>query len=196
MDMKTLQARLRDPDQWVRVEALRILAMVEETRALRDIEWVFKNDPEPGVRQIAQWAGRLVYAAHKAKSGLAPGSPDSQQLVSPDALRQREARLLDSLIDTNPTTYHHNEIGRLTRELDDAMRRPPDGALRAEEADNALAAAVTERLAVSSVSDLDVLGAPNATNRVINIQSGDSFDFMALLDAGLSPEFFEDFESR
>ena len=65
MELKTLLDRLKDSDPWVRVEALRILAMVEETRSLSMIEWVFKNDPEPGVRQVAQWAGKLVWQAQK-----------------------------------------------------------------------------------------------------------------------------------
>ena len=45
MELKDLVGRLRDPDPWVRVESLRILAMVEETRALPHVEWIYKNDP-------------------------------------------------------------------------------------------------------------------------------------------------------
>ena len=42
---------------------LRILAMVEETRALGAIKWVYKHDPEPGVRDVANWAGQVIWQA-------------------------------------------------------------------------------------------------------------------------------------
>ncbi len=65
MDVFGLVRRLRDPDPRVRVEMLRILAMVEETRALAAIAWVYRHDPEPGVREVADWAGRLIHAAQQ-----------------------------------------------------------------------------------------------------------------------------------
>jgi hypothetical protein len=65
VDILTLAQRLGDPDPHVRVETLRILAMVEETRALPAVRWIFQNDPEPGVREVANWAGRLLWQAHK-----------------------------------------------------------------------------------------------------------------------------------
>lgn len=65
MDIDTLAEQLRDPDPHVRVATLRILAMVEETRALEAIRWIYRHDPEPGVREVADWAGRLIWAAEK-----------------------------------------------------------------------------------------------------------------------------------
>lgn len=65
MDIHNLAARLRDPNPQIRVETLRILAMVEETRALDAIRWIYRNDPEEGVRQVADWAGRAIWAAEK-----------------------------------------------------------------------------------------------------------------------------------
>ena len=65
MNIDTLAEQLRDPDPHVRVAALRILAMVEETRALEAIRWIYRNDPEPGVREVANWAGRLIWAAQQ-----------------------------------------------------------------------------------------------------------------------------------
>ncbi|NDJ77568.1 MAG: HEAT repeat domain-containing protein [Chloroflexi bacterium] len=65
MDINTLAEQLRDPDPHVRVTVLRILAMVEETRALPAIRWIYKHDPEPGVREVANWAGRLIFQAHQ-----------------------------------------------------------------------------------------------------------------------------------
>lgn len=108
-----LQAKLRDPDQWVRVEALRILAMVEETRAIRDIEWVFKNDPEPGVRQIAQWAGRIVFAALKQQN---------RPQADANAPRAVEEAFLNSLIDKDHRTYEAMQNQMMQHELRDAVR--------------------------------------------------------------------------
>src|SRR5215468_9897054 len=82
MELKELLERLKNPDPWVRVEALRILAMVEETRALKAIEEVFKNDPEPGVQQVAQWAGRIVWQAQKRQTEQTPGVPATTQTQS------------------------------------------------------------------------------------------------------------------
>ncbi|MBN1680541.1 MAG: HEAT repeat domain-containing protein [Anaerolineae bacterium] len=65
MDIFNLTNRLRDPDPRVRVETLRILAMIEETRALPAVHWIYKHDPEPGVRAVADWAGDLLWQAHK-----------------------------------------------------------------------------------------------------------------------------------
>lgn len=65
MDIHDLAQKLRDPDPRVRVESLRVLAMLEETRALDAIRWIYKHDPEPGVRAVANWAGQLVWEAHK-----------------------------------------------------------------------------------------------------------------------------------
>jgi hypothetical protein len=119
--------RLRDPDQWVRVETLRILAMVEETRALREIEWVYKNDPEMGVRQVAQWAGRSIMAAAKTTTGS----------ITPVLVKQadREDALLSSLIEKDPRTYDQMQAQLLKQELLDEMRQAsaaPPAPIKAE----------------------------------------------------------------
>jgi hypothetical protein len=88
MDINSLAEQLRDPDPRVRVSVLRVLAMVEETRALPAIRWIYKHDPEPGVREVADWAGRLIYAAkkrgHSTQQALEemferPFSPENQR---------------------------------------------------------------------------------------------------------------------
>ncbi len=123
MELNELRQRLHDPDQWVRVEALRILAMVEETRALRDIEWVFKNDPEPGVRQVAQWAGRIVYAAfQQAKRATA-----SLPLAPP--VSDSEDALLASLVDKDHRTYNQMQEQLLQREMVSLMHNEQQPAL-------------------------------------------------------------------
>ena len=150
-----LRKRLRDPDQWVRVETLRILAMLEETRALSDIAEVFKNDPEPGVRHVAQWAGRLIYAAQR-QQGEAPHSP---------VHNPHEERLIDSLIDKGKT-YNSMQAELLEQELTETLR--------------------TEKTIATSPPPLIPSVGTRAPHRP-HIS-----DLNELLEAGLSPDFFED----
>lgn len=115
MKFKELQARLADPDPWVRVEALRILAMVEETRAMPDIERVFKTDPEPGVRQVAQWAGRIVYQAVKRANDPGQSAADSQERDS--LIDLHEAALIHSLLDKDRNISEVTQLQLLQYEL-------------------------------------------------------------------------------
>ena len=114
MLLEELQQRLRDPDQWVRVEALRILAMVEETRALSDIEWVYKNDPEPGVRQVAQWAGRIIYTYAK--------QANNQALSQVPQISRDEELLLSSIVEKDHRTYDLVQAQMQQQDLMDAAR--------------------------------------------------------------------------
>ncbi|MBI5930268.1 MAG: HEAT repeat domain-containing protein [Chloroflexi bacterium] len=65
---------LRNPDPAIRIKALQILAMLEETRALRIVAEVYKNDSDQQVRQTAQWAGKVIWSAqhrgHTTEAGL------------------------------------------------------------------------------------------------------------------------------
>lgn len=97
-----LLRRLKAPDQWVRVEALRILAMVEEVRALPAIAEVYRNDPEAGVRQVALWAGRIILAAKR--------SAQAQNATTAAQLADREDALLHSLIEKDHRTYDQMQI--------------------------------------------------------------------------------------
>jgi hypothetical protein len=98
-----LLERLKHPDQWVRIETLRILAMVEEVRALNAIAQVYRTDPEPGVRQVAHWAGQIIYAAKRSARA---------QATAPDSARaDRQEAFLQSLIEKDHRTY---ELMRLS----------------------------------------------------------------------------------
>lgn len=166
MELKDLQARLHDPDQWVRVETLRILAMVEETRALREIEWVFKNDPEPGVRQVAQWAGRIVYAAQKQTKR----ATETQQMLS--APTRVEDALLDSLVEKDARTYGTMQAENLQRELEYTMNQPQDN----------------KRLPPGA--QVAALPAPETREIVTRANHHLAPNLDELLDAGLSEDFF------
>lgn len=54
---------LRDTDPNARIKALQILAMLEETRSIKAVAQVYKDDPDERVRQIAQWAGKVIWQA-------------------------------------------------------------------------------------------------------------------------------------
>ncbi len=125
MDIENLAEQLRDPDPHVRVATLRILAMVEETRALEAVRWIFLNDPEPGVREVANWAGRLIWAAyqrgHSTQHAVEalferPLPPEHQEffLASLGRLDLRQAK--------NRETQQYAQDQMFRRQLDDAMR--------------------------------------------------------------------------
>jgi hypothetical protein len=93
MDIFDLAQRLRDPDPRVRVETLRILAMVEETKALSAVRWIYQNDPEPGVREVANWAGNMIWQAdqrgHTTERAL-------EQVFQPTLSPERQAMFLSA----------------------------------------------------------------------------------------------------
>jgi hypothetical protein len=74
MDFDELTSRLHEDDPRVRVEALRMLAMLEETRALDAILVMYKNDPDERVRHVAKWAGNIIWQAkergHDTKAAI------------------------------------------------------------------------------------------------------------------------------
>lgn len=55
---------LRDANPTIRIKTLQILAMLEETRALRIVAQVYNSDTDEQVRQTAQWAGKVIWSAH------------------------------------------------------------------------------------------------------------------------------------
>lgn len=97
--LDTLLQNLHAPDPQVRAETLRILAMVEESRALSSVQTLAEHDPHPSVRQIAQWASGILHQAQAVStSRLAPR-------VDENAAYQ-ERRLLESLIEQSSTDQH------------------------------------------------------------------------------------------
>jgi len=126
MDIQELAQRLRDPDPRVRVEALRILAMVEETRALGAVRWVYLHDPEPGVRDVANWTGNLLWQAHRRGYSTEhaleemfkrPMSPETQA-------RFLESFEFDQSIDGNLKARRFAAEQLYRRRLDEALRVP------------------------------------------------------------------------
>ncbi|HLA44583.1 MAG TPA: HEAT repeat domain-containing protein [Aggregatilineales bacterium] len=65
MNLHELTNLLHHPDSQQRIAALRVLAMLEETRALNAIAWVFKKDSDPQVREVAKWAGSMIWIAQE-----------------------------------------------------------------------------------------------------------------------------------
>jgi hypothetical protein len=117
MLLADLLERLKHPDQWVRVETLRILAMVEEAQALPAIAHVYKNDPEAGVRQVAQWAGQLIHAAQRSQSAQ-PSAPEEPLTPSQEAL-------IASLIEKDHRTYDEMQFNLQQHRLREQNRSAP-----------------------------------------------------------------------
>ncbi|MBN2303416.1 MAG: hypothetical protein JXQ72_02995 [Anaerolineae bacterium] len=160
MDVFNLAQRLRDPDPRARVETLRILAMVEETRALGAVAWVCKNDPEPGVREVADWAGRIIFAAHKRGHSTqqaveamfaSPLSPDRQELF----LSVLEFELAEAVKEGGRATRRFAAEQTYQRRLDEVLR--VDGPA-ADELPEALPAPADAR-PESEMSDEELLDA-------------------------------------
>lgn len=115
MALADLIQQLSNPDQWARVEALRILAMVEDARALDSIRAVYEGDPEPGVREIALWAGKIIYTAATQSQPQTTSSTDEQELK-----RLREASFLRGFVGMKYFASAEAEI--LQQELEDEIR--------------------------------------------------------------------------
>ena len=185
MEIVALAERLRDPDPHVRVETLRILAMVEETNALAAIRWLYRNDPEPGVRDVAGWAGKLIWQAqrrgHSTQGAVEalfvrPLSPDSQErfLASLGQFDLRYAKHRDT------QTYALHQTYR--RQLNDALHDPDNISLEEHKTQSG-ALALPAR--VSSGEH------PQMWNSTIKPQRDENLDEMEdLLDAGLSDDFW------
>jgi hypothetical protein len=65
MIFEKLLDQLHDEQPKARVMALRVLAMVEETRALNAIALIYSNDPDPRVQSVAKWAGGAIHHAQQ-----------------------------------------------------------------------------------------------------------------------------------
>jgi hypothetical protein len=190
MDVFGLAERLRDPDPRVRVETLRILAMVEETRALAAVAWVYRHDPEPGVREVANWAGRLIHAAQQRGYSTQKAIEEMFTAASPDRegafLEQLEAGLSSIGDGQHRATRRFAAEQEYQRQLDAAMRPPVDAAEQDDDVVQALPPVVTGDASVDDGDDA-------ASESVVSEQSDtgtDSFE-ADLLDAGLTDLFAE-----
>ncbi len=125
MVFQTWLARLQHPDPAVRIEALQVLAMVEETEALPAVGMVYKRDPDPAVREVARWAGRLIWEAQQRGHSTAKVLETTFQ---PGVSNEREELVIRSLETGLDAGRDHSEIqfqleqDRLKREMVEAMR--------------------------------------------------------------------------
>jgi hypothetical protein len=185
MEIEHLAERLRDSDPRVRVETLRILAMVEETRALEAVRWIFQNDPEPGVREVADWAGRLIWEAqqrgHSTQRALEElfARPMSAELQALFLASQSQYRLQDT---------RNREAQRYA--TDQTYRRQLDNAFRGEETpqfgEAALPLLPAETISAALPAKTTVRRSDPARDNSL-----DQMDDLALLDAGLSEHFWD-----
>ncbi|MFP4322589.1 MAG: hypothetical protein ACLFTK_09060 [Anaerolineales bacterium] len=65
MIFQSIITQLHAAEPQERLTALRVLAMLEETRALDAVYVLYTQDDDAAVRQTAQWAGQILYAAQQ-----------------------------------------------------------------------------------------------------------------------------------
>lgn len=123
MDILSLVQRLRDADPRVRVETLRILAMVEETQALEPIRQVYLNDLDPRVREAAYWAGQIVWQAQQR--GHSTQRAMDEMFKKPISADHEELYLSEFQVDVskieNRHLRHYAVDADFRRRLSDAM---------------------------------------------------------------------------
>ncbi|WP_119072157.1 HEAT repeat domain-containing protein [Aggregatilinea lenta] len=66
MRLNTLIASLAHPTPSVRLDVVRVLGMVEETRALDALRAQLATEADPDIRAAIQWAGQRLYSAQQA----------------------------------------------------------------------------------------------------------------------------------
>lgn len=174
MDIDGLPLRLRDPDPRVRVETLRILAMVEETRALDAVRWIYKHDPEAGVREVADWAGRLIWTAHQR--GYTTERALEELFARPAAAEHQE-RFLASLSWYDLRQARHRNSQTYASEL--TFQRQLEEALRGEDESTA-------------PGDVPRLLPPRKLPEISPALDTPDMADDDLLDAGLSDDFWGD----
>jgi hypothetical protein len=66
MQLDTLINGLNHPEPSVRLDVVRVLGMVEETRVLDALRQRYAAETDPAVREAIQWAGQRLYSAQQA----------------------------------------------------------------------------------------------------------------------------------
>lgn len=139
MDFQQLTNQLYDPDPRKRIEALRILAMVEETRAINAILLVYKNDPDEGVRAVAKWAGSLIWQAkergHTTEAAL-------EAYFKGARVAELEEIMVDRLIlsaEENPELKNKLEIARTQWEQVESIKAAKSQTQAMQEIEKSLA---------------------------------------------------------
>ncbi len=181
MELEQLIDRLRNPDPCMRVETLRILAMVEETRALDAIRWVYLHDPEIGVREVAGWAGKLIWKAHKRGHSTEQAV---HHLFDPMISRQSREEFVASQAQSDLTSLKHRDVKRFAAEQ--RFRRKLDEILRSETSGDGL-----QEHGAHSPDHAITIPALLATDRSKTKSLHDEEPLLDLLDAGLSDEFWQ-----
>jgi HEAT repeat protein len=59
--------RLQDKSMEVRLKSITELRLLGDPAALEPLEQLYRNDPEPDVRQAAQEAGREIFVKNRKK---------------------------------------------------------------------------------------------------------------------------------
>jgi len=131
MDLQQLINMLHDDSPLKRVAALRVLAMLEETRAINAIVVVYKNDPDERVREIAKWAGGIIWRAQERGYSTQNAIAAHFQKTPQDKKRDMEDVLAHSVLthglDLEQTVALQNQLdlARVKSDQLDQLRGDP-----------------------------------------------------------------------
>lgn len=131
MQPADLITRLRHPDAAIRLDTLRILAMLEETEALDMVAQVYKHDPDPNVRRAAGWAGKILYQAHQRGHSTAQAiaaldaaqlSTETEELILAGAASRLagEGKAMQAQMDLEQLRLQHELLDTMQENVDKA----------------------------------------------------------------------------
>jgi len=63
MRLEALLSGLENPQPTVRLDVVRVLGMLDETRSLDTLRARYQNEPDPVVRNAISWAGKRLFQA-------------------------------------------------------------------------------------------------------------------------------------
>jgi len=66
MRLEALLSGLENPQPTVRLDVVRVLGMLDETRSLDTLRARYQNEPDPVVRNAISWAGKRLFQAQQA----------------------------------------------------------------------------------------------------------------------------------
>ncbi len=108
MKLEVLLSGLNNPQPAVRLDVVRVLGMLDETRALEPLREQYKGETDPAVREAIAWAGKRLYQAVQA------GYTTLDELF-------RYFRI-DREIETMPDVSEEEMMRRMEQQFDTDMR--------------------------------------------------------------------------
>jgi hypothetical protein len=108
MKLEVLLSGLNNPQPAVRLDVVRVLGMLDETRALEPLRERYKMETDPQVREAIAWAGKRLYQALQA------GYSTVDELF--------QYFRIDREIETMPDVNEQEMLRRMEQQFDSDMR--------------------------------------------------------------------------